>query len=73
MSLLQQTPALLTALRGAMTPKFLATRSADGIPNVVPCISLLPTEDQEDTSFLEISCCARASRISRKTGASLFW
>ena len=51
MSLLQQTPALLTALRGAMTPKFLATRSADGIPNVVPCISLLPTEDQEDTLF----------------------
>ncbi len=51
MSLLKQTPNLLNALRGAMTPKFLATRSAQGIPNVVPCISLLPTEDQEDTLF----------------------
>jgi Pyridoxamine 5''-phosphate oxidase. len=51
MSLLEQTPGLLVALRGEMTPKFLATRSAEGIPNVVPCISLLPTEDQEDTIF----------------------
>jgi hypothetical protein len=51
MSLLEQQPDLLTALRGEMTPKFLATRSADGIPNVVPCISMLPAEDQEDTLF----------------------
>lgn len=51
MSQLEQTPGLLTALRGEMTPKFLATRSAAGIPNVVPCISLLPAEDQPDTLF----------------------
>ena len=29
-------PELLEALRGEMTPKFLASRSADGEPNVVP-------------------------------------
>ncbi|MBI5603447.1 MAG: pyridoxamine 5'-phosphate oxidase family protein [Deltaproteobacteria bacterium] len=51
MSLLEQTPGLLNALRGEMTPKFLATRSIEGIPNVVPCISLLPADDQEDTLF----------------------
>jgi predicted pyridoxine 5'-phosphate oxidase superfamily flavin-nucleotide-binding protein len=51
MSQLEQTPGLWASLRGEMTPKFLATRSADGIPNVVPCISLLPAEDQEDTLF----------------------
>jgi hypothetical protein len=51
MSQLEKTPGLLTALRGEMTPKFLATRSAEGIPNVVPCISLLPAEDQEDTLY----------------------
>jgi hypothetical protein len=51
MSLLEQPSGLLTALRGAMTPKFLATRSAEGIPNIVPCISLLPAEDQPDTLF----------------------
>lgn len=51
MSLLKQTPGLLNALRGEMTPKFLATRSTAGIPNVVPCISMLPAEDQEDTLF----------------------
>jgi hypothetical protein len=51
MSLLEQPPGLLTALRGAMTPKFLATRSKEGIPNIVPCISLLPAEDQPDTLF----------------------
>ena len=51
MSLLDQTPGLLDALRGEMTPKFLATRSVDGIPNVVPCVSLLPTDDRPDTLF----------------------
>ena len=35
MSLLEQTPGLLAALRGEMTPKFLATRSVAGVPNVV--------------------------------------
>ncbi len=51
MSLLEQTPGLLNALRGEMTPKFLASRSPDGIPNVVPVISILPAEDQPDTLF----------------------
>ncbi len=51
MSLLQQHPDLLAALRGEMTPKFLATRSSEGLPNVVPCISMRPAEDQEDTLF----------------------
>jgi pyridoxamine 5'-phosphate oxidase-like protein len=51
MSLLEQTPGLLEALRGEMTPKFLATRSAEGGPNVVPCISLQPAGDRPDTVF----------------------
>jgi hypothetical protein len=51
MSILEQTPGLLDALRGEMTPKFLATRSALGAPNVVPCISLQPADDQPDTVF----------------------
>jgi hypothetical protein len=51
MSQIEKTPGLLSALRGAMTPKFLATRSTEGNPNIVPCISMLPTEDQEDTLF----------------------
>src|SRR5512136_2534468 len=51
MSLLEQTPGLLDALRGEMTPKFLATRSVDGIPNVVPCVSLQPADDKPDTLF----------------------
>jgi hypothetical protein len=42
MSLLEQTPGLLDALRGELTPKFLATRSSDGVPNAVPCVSILP-------------------------------
>ena len=49
MPVLQGTPGLLQALGGEMTPKFLATRSAEGIPNVVPCITLLPAEDVPDT------------------------
>jgi len=51
MSLLEQTPGLLPALRGEMTPKFLATRSASGVPNVVPVISILPAEDEPDILF----------------------
>ncbi len=51
MSILEQAPGLLTALQGEMTPKFLATRSASGIPNVVPCVSILPAEEQADTLF----------------------
>lgn len=51
MPILEQHPDLLTALRGEMTPKFLATRSATGVPNVVPCISLQPADDQPDTVF----------------------
>ena len=31
MTILEKTPGLLDALRGAMTPKFAATRSADGV------------------------------------------
>lgn len=48
MSLLEKTPGLLAALRGEMTPKFLATRSASGVPNAVPLISLRPAGDQPD-------------------------
>ena len=42
---------MLDALRGETTPKFLATRSSDGVPNVVPCVSILPAADQPDTVF----------------------
>ncbi len=51
MSILEHHPDLLAALRGEMTPKFLATRSALGAPNVVPCISLQPADDAPDTVF----------------------
>jgi hypothetical protein len=34
-----------------MTPKFLATRSVDGVPNVVPVVSILPADDQPDTLY----------------------
>ena len=51
MAILEAEGGLLEALSGEMTPKFLATRSADGVPNVVPCISLLPADDQDDTLF----------------------
>jgi len=37
--------AAMRALAGARTPKFLATRSADGIPNVVPVLSLEPADE----------------------------
>jgi len=57
MAVLEQTPGLLAALRGELTPKFLATRSASGVPNVVPCVSIQPADDhqgdlgQPDTLF----------------------
>jgi len=51
MSILDQAPGLLDALRGEMTPKFLATRSVQGAPNVVPCVSITPADDQPDTVF----------------------
>lgn len=51
MTILERHPGLLDALRGEMTPKFLATRNAAGVPNVVPCISLQPADDQPDTVF----------------------
>lgn len=51
MPVLEKSEGLLEALKGAMTPKFLATRSSDGIPNVVPCVSLLPADDQQDILF----------------------
>ena len=51
MSILESEPGLLEALSGAMTPKFLATRSAQGAPNVVPCVSILPADDRPDTLF----------------------
>ncbi len=44
MSLLDAHPQLLNALSQEMTPKFLASRSADGEPNVVPCTSLMPAD-----------------------------
>ena len=51
MSILEENADLLNALRGEMTPKFLATRSAAGLPNVVPCVSITPADDQPDTVF----------------------
>jgi hypothetical protein len=48
MAILEENATLLEALRGAMTPKFLATRSAEGKPNVVPLVSLAPADDQPD-------------------------
>jgi hypothetical protein len=42
MTILDAHPDLLQALSGEMTPKFLATRSAEGMPNVVPCTSIMP-------------------------------
>lgn len=51
MTILDQYSGLLNALRGEMTPKFLATRNAVGVPNVVPCISLQPADDQPAIVF----------------------
>jgi hypothetical protein len=51
MPLLHRTPGLLEALKGEMTPKFLATRNTEGVPNVVPVISIFPEDEQSDTLF----------------------
>jgi hypothetical protein len=51
MRMLEQTPGVLDALKGEMAPKFLATRDPDGVPNVVPVISILPADDARDTLF----------------------
>jgi hypothetical protein len=51
MSHLERTPGLMEALKGEMTPKFLATRSTEGVPNVVPVVSILPADDQPDLLF----------------------
>jgi hypothetical protein len=48
MSLLARYPGLLQALTHEMTPKFLATRSAASVPNVVPCTSTMPAGDGEE-------------------------
>ncbi len=48
MSVLETQVGLMEALCQEMTPKFLATRSAEGIPNVVPCTSIMPAGDVED-------------------------
>ena len=50
-SVLDQAPGLMEALKGEMTPKFLATRNSEGAPNVVPLISILPADDKPDTLF----------------------
>jgi len=39
-------PAVMRALSGARTPKFLATRDGQGIPNVVPVLSLEAADEQ---------------------------
>jgi len=51
MSILEKAPGLIDALKGEMTPKFLATRNPEGKPNVVPVISILPANDKPDTLF----------------------
>jgi len=51
MTILESAPKLLEALQGEMTPKFLATRSAEAIPNIVPCVSLLPDLEKPDILF----------------------
>jgi hypothetical protein len=48
MSMIAAEPGLLDALSQEMTPKFLATRSASGEPNLVPCTSIMPARDAED-------------------------
>jgi hypothetical protein len=39
-------PAVVRALAGARTPKFLATRDAEGVPNVVPVLSLEAADER---------------------------
>ncbi len=51
MTHLEKAPGLLDALRGEMTPKFLATRDPAGVPNIVPVVSIQPAEGQADLLF----------------------
>jgi len=46
--LIETQPGLMEALSGEMTPKFFATRSSDGIPNIVPCTSITLAGDVHD-------------------------
>lgn len=64
MSILEETPGLLEALRGDMTPKFLASRGPQGVPNVVPCVSIAPAADRPDLLFF-------GNFLLRKTIANL--
>jgi hypothetical protein len=64
MAILENSPGLMAALRGDMTPKFLATRSQSGVPNVVPVTSTLPAEDGSDVLFF-------GNFLLRKTIANL--
>ncbi len=48
MPILDSHPGLIDALKGEMTPKFLATLAADGSPNVVPVTSIMPAGDVPD-------------------------
>jgi hypothetical protein len=62
MPMLKQTPGLPEALKGEMTPKFLATRNAEGVPNVVPVISTLPQMISQTRSSSATFSHARASK-----------
>lgn len=72
MGILERTPGLREALCGEMTPKFLATRAPDenaiAIPNVVPCISILPADDQPDTLFFGNFLLRKSIRNLEKDG-----
>ena len=46
--LIENHPGLMEALAGEMTPKFLATCSSDGIPNIVPCTSMTSAGDMDN-------------------------
>ncbi|MBN1658935.1 MAG: pyridoxamine 5'-phosphate oxidase family protein [Anaerolineae bacterium] len=43
--MIDEIPGLVEALSGEMTPKFLGTRTAHGMPNVVPCTTLMQAPD----------------------------
>ena len=47
-NLIENHPKLIEALADEMTPKFLATRSSEGIPNIVPCTSLTTAGDVDN-------------------------
>jgi hypothetical protein len=48
MPVLDSQPGLIDALKGEMTPKFLATRAEGEAPNVVPVTSIMPAGDVPD-------------------------